>query len=241
MQIHELSDEMTSIADAGTYLAVDNGVVTSKIDYLRLAKAIIEAYNGSQINGSNQTLQAAIAGLQGEIDDVYIDATSLSSLYSQIVAAPLTKPILFRVDGSVSSSLTNGDVTVTLKGIIIKMDAQQNICDIIASDGSGYIHMIRDKFASASEVVVQTYKGTKALENSINTLIKTKTVTGTTSDGGFIASGTVGLTGKTIISVVPSDGQYVAIPYAGNGVLVYNRAMTRMNNLSVTLNIAYVD
>ena len=161
MQIHELVDEMTSIADAGNYLAVDNGVITQKIDYLRLAKAIIEVYNGSSINGSNQTLQAAIAELQDEIDDTLVSASTLSDLYSQVVALPLTKPVFFQCAGGVSSSLTSGDVTSILKGLITKMDAEQNICDIIASDGSGYIHMIRNRFASASEVLVQIHKSTK--------------------------------------------------------------------------------
>lgn len=204
MQIHELTDEMTSIADAGNYFAVDNGVVTSKIDYLRLAKAIIEVYNGSSINGTNQTLQAAIAGLQDEIDGVYVDADTLSDLYSQLVALPVIVPAFVRVGGSVSSSLTNGSVTSMLKGIVIKMNATQNTYDFMVMDGSGYAHIFRDKFNSASEVVIQVYKSTKTLETDISTLnSKIRFVR-----ADITSSGNVSSLITTMITQMTVDGEY---------------------------------
>lgn len=61
MQIHELP-EITTIASGG-YLATDNGTQTTKIDYDKLAKAIIEQYSGSTLAGSAQSVKAALDGL----------------------------------------------------------------------------------------------------------------------------------------------------------------------------------
>ena len=47
------------------------------------------------------------------------------------------------------------------------------------------------------------------------------------------------LVGKTIVSVVPTDGQYVALPYAGNGIMVYTRSLIAVTDTSITLTIAY--
>lgn len=96
---------------------------------------------------------------------------------------------------------------------------------------------------SAVTSLFTTIKGMASMQSDINTLntkIQTKTVTSTTSSDGYISGSTVGLTGKTIISVVPTDGQYVALPYAGNGVMVYTRAMSRATNTNITLTITYI-
>ena len=170
MQIHELVDEMTSIADAGNYFAVDNGVITQKIDYLRLAKAIIEVYNGSQINGANQTLQTAIAGLQEQIDDSLIVSSTYADFYTKCTALPTMKPVTFHCEGAVTSVITGGDVTLGIKGIIEKSDADTNRFDFFGYDGQGYMYAYRVKFVSSSEVVVQARKSTKDIEADVNAL-----------------------------------------------------------------------
>ena len=62
IQIHELATKSGNLSSSD-FLVVDNGGVTAKIDYTKLAKAIVEQYNGSTIAGSAQTLQSALNGL----------------------------------------------------------------------------------------------------------------------------------------------------------------------------------
>lgn len=67
-QIHELNERVTALG-LGDVLAVDNGNDTEKIDYTKLAKAIIEQYNLSSLGGSNRTLKATLDALQDSVDD----------------------------------------------------------------------------------------------------------------------------------------------------------------------------
>ena len=176
MQIHELVDEMTSIADAGNYFAIDNGVITQKIDYLRLAKAIIETYNGSTLDGSSQTLQNAISGLSDGVDELSIYSSSYSDFYTKCTALPLKKAVSFCVDSAVANKITGLTIGDTLKGTVCKVDSTNNVFDFIAMTGAGYAYMFRTKFVSSSEVVVQAIRGTKTLETDISAL-NTKTTT----------------------------------------------------------------
>jgi hypothetical protein len=59
IQIHELATKSGNLSSSD-YLVTDNGTVTAKIDYTKLAKAIVEQYNGSTLAGSAQTLQSAL-------------------------------------------------------------------------------------------------------------------------------------------------------------------------------------
>lgn len=62
MQIHELS-ALSGNPASGHVLAIDTGTVTRKIDYTALAKAILEQYSGTTLDGSAQTVKAAIDAL----------------------------------------------------------------------------------------------------------------------------------------------------------------------------------
>lgn len=70
IQIHELATKSGNLSSSD-FLVVDNGTVTAKIDYTKLAKAIVEQYNGSTLAGSAQTLQNALNGLNTNTENMY--------------------------------------------------------------------------------------------------------------------------------------------------------------------------
>jgi len=70
IQIHELATKSGNLSSSD-YFVTDNGTVTAKIDYTKLAKAIVEQYNGSTLAGSAQTLQSALNGLNTNTENMY--------------------------------------------------------------------------------------------------------------------------------------------------------------------------
>lgn len=62
MQIHELAT-LGQAPATGTYVAVDTGTATRKLDYTALAQAVVEQYSGSTLAGSAQSVQAALVPL----------------------------------------------------------------------------------------------------------------------------------------------------------------------------------
>lgn len=77
MQIHELVS-LEGPDASGNVLAIDTGVKTYKITWSDLAKAIVESYDGSTLNGSAQTVASALGGLATDI------TTATSTLTSDI-------------------------------------------------------------------------------------------------------------------------------------------------------------
>lgn len=65
-EIHELTS-YSGTPSTGTYLVVDNGTTTTKIDYNALAKAILENYASSTLAGSAQSVQSALNALNSKI------------------------------------------------------------------------------------------------------------------------------------------------------------------------------
>lgn len=112
MQIHELPD-VTAIGSGG-YFATDNGSQTTKIDYDKLAKAIIEQYSGSTLAGSAQSVKAALDGLaDGSTLLSYADATAISS---DDDLDSYTEPgLLYAGSNTIASSLSNSPVSVAFK------------------------------------------------------------------------------------------------------------------------------
>ena len=68
MRISNLSNKSGN-PSASDYLVLDDGTTVTKIDYNKLAKAIIENYAGSNIAGSTQTLKAALDSLNSKTSD----------------------------------------------------------------------------------------------------------------------------------------------------------------------------
>lgn len=62
MLLKDLTTLTASLA-SGTLFHVEKSGKAYNIDYTKLAKAIVEEYNGSTLGGSAQTVQAAIAAL----------------------------------------------------------------------------------------------------------------------------------------------------------------------------------
>lgn len=67
MEIHELTERQSTL-DTGVYLPVDDGDVTQKIDYPKLAQAIIEQYTASSLGGSYRSIKTALDAIKTTVD-----------------------------------------------------------------------------------------------------------------------------------------------------------------------------
>ncbi len=68
MLLKDLTTLTASLA-SGTLFHVEKSGKAYNIDYTKLAKAIVEEYNGSTLGGSAQTIQAAIGALNSRLNN----------------------------------------------------------------------------------------------------------------------------------------------------------------------------
>ena len=68
MEIHDLQERQSTM-DTGVYLPVDDGDITQKIDYPKLARAIIEQYTASSLGGSYRSVKSALDTIKTSVDD----------------------------------------------------------------------------------------------------------------------------------------------------------------------------
>ena len=104
MEIHDLND--IGSPSSGVYLIADNGSDTGKLDYAVLARAILEAYAGTTMGGSAQTVKQAVNAAERSANKVTtIGASSTDATY------PSAKAVWDLVQGekvtTISSSSTN--------------------------------------------------------------------------------------------------------------------------------------
>ena len=119
MQIHELP-EITSISSGG-YFATDNGTQTTKIDYEKLAKAIIENYASSTLAGSAQSVKAALDGLgDGSTLLSYADATAIAS--SADLDSYTSAGMFYTESNSIAASLSHSPVSVAFRMTVENTD-----------------------------------------------------------------------------------------------------------------------
>lgn len=78
MLLKDLTTLTASLA-SGTLFHVEKSGKAYNIDYTKLAKAIVEEYNGSTLGGSAQTVQAAIAALNSRTDGIKTDNFSMNT------------------------------------------------------------------------------------------------------------------------------------------------------------------
>lgn len=76
VKIKNLPD-FTGLPENGDYFAVTNGTATSKLNFSLLAQAIVEAYEGSELAGEQQSPKAAINALAGLLSQAQSDIDSL--------------------------------------------------------------------------------------------------------------------------------------------------------------------
>lgn len=69
MRISNLSNKSGN-PSSSDYLVLDDGTTVTKIDYNKLAKAIIENYAGSTVAGSAQSVKAALDSLNSKTTQV---------------------------------------------------------------------------------------------------------------------------------------------------------------------------
>lgn len=114
-QIHELNERSTALG-LGDFLPVDNGNDTEKIDYTKLAKAIIEQYNLSSLGGSNRTLKATLDALQDSVDD---DLVPKSDIINNVTTSAAGK-VLDASQGKVLQdqiTALNSNLKLTMRNI----------------------------------------------------------------------------------------------------------------------------
>ena len=125
-------------SDGGSSTATNSGNngVLRKIDYNKLAKAIIEQYNGSQLMGATKTIQAAF----NELNSKFIYATSIDDLCTNILALPSNRTATLYITSTVTSALIN--VNMVGKGYVSKVS--NVIADIVIYAGAnGELYTIR--------------------------------------------------------------------------------------------------
>ena len=108
MQIHELST-LSGNPASGTYLMVDNGTASRKLDYTKLAQAIIEQYNGSTIAGSKQTVQSSVNALYDVIGQVNVPAFHNSIYRGKNLGTSWTAAMSTAVSNGTFSDMFVGD------------------------------------------------------------------------------------------------------------------------------------
>lgn len=104
MRISNLSNKSGN-PSSSDYFVLDDGTTVTKIDYNKLAKAIIENYAGSNIAGSAQTLKAALDSLNSKTSCTSIRSGSFNDLalpgyywvYSGVTEAPVAGNYFWRV------------------------------------------------------------------------------------------------------------------------------------------------
>ena len=142
----------TSIASTDQILMVDGAaspVVTKRIDYNVLAKAIIEQYASSSLAGANQSVKTALDALNsnkclalGDSEDSMINV--LKSAYSNNVGTNAVVP--FYCGSTLCSILNKGDNTSSGKGLLQILGNPNNTdcnIDILLYTGSARLYTTR--------------------------------------------------------------------------------------------------
>lgn len=122
MRISNLSNKSGN-PSSSDYFVLDDGTTVTKIDYNKLAKAIIENYAGSTVAGSAQSVKAALDSLNSKIPTrvkyrvASATAISWAGRYYQDVDVSSVIPSNKRIASVTLGSATEGGVmNVWLQG-----------------------------------------------------------------------------------------------------------------------------
>lgn len=135
---------LTALASApasGDLFPVSRGGDGYKIDYDALATAIISKLGGDPVTvahgGTGATGAAAARSNLEAAGTMYLDTASWAAIYAQVSTLNVHESTIFMAANSpaVSSLLSGGTFTSTLKGIITKSESSNY--DIIAGGGAG--------------------------------------------------------------------------------------------------------
>ena len=75
MRIKDLTSK-TSAFSSSDQFATDNGTAVTKTDFNAVANAMLTSYAGTTLNGSAQTVQAAINGVGGDFSNLFPNAST---------------------------------------------------------------------------------------------------------------------------------------------------------------------
>ena len=117
----------SSIASGDFLRMVTSAGAARKIDYSKLAKAIVEEYNGSTIAGSAQTLKAALDSLNSKTSIDTIDSGDLNGMMSEGV---------YFLSGS-ASNFTNCPAAATGNMVLIVLAVGARCVQILFDCNSG--------------------------------------------------------------------------------------------------------
>lgn len=170
MRISNLSNKSGN-PSSSDYLVLDDGTTVTKIDYNKLAKAIIENYAGSTIAGSAQSVKAALDSLNSKISGIVSAAggstvTGLSvTQYGKVVV------ISGYVSGASLSANTSSHIA-TISGISLPSSAIRTLCGVAAN---AYKHPDDVAYCAISTegkiMVTSTESGSRAVYLTVSYIV----------------------------------------------------------------------
>lgn len=246
MQIHELTENQGNLA-AGDYFATDSGTVTTKIDYAKLARAIIEQYNLSMLAGSSQSVQSAVGALATRLTSAEGDIDGLSDRfksYSGTDLNDLTASGIYYCN----AITTNRPAGASYWLVIVSARAATTVTQI-AVQGTGSSRIYTRHMANASggwqpwntfsddtaQLVTDTFSGT---------------VASTDAGGASSFTTSVAKTGYTPIGIIDiqksgaSSGYICTTAFRVDAnsnayVQLYNPKTAEIANTTVTITVLY--
>ena len=104
----------------------------------------------------NKLKGSYITPMQTKIDNLNIgNCTTLAEFYEKIDALPLYATAIFTCDPTVSAAISGNRISSYLKGFVVKMDDSQKIFDVCGTQGGSYIRLLRIRFDTPTNVVIQ--------------------------------------------------------------------------------------
>lgn len=225
IQIHELATKSGNLSSSD-YLVTDNGTVTAKIDYTKLAKAIVEQYNGSTLAGSAQTLQNALNGLntgtQKVTTPIVIPANSdlLALDVGEYYGDSTNMPSYENCPTSASFKLTVSYRIPSRKQYEIR-DAQGSVFYNTQDSSTTYLGWIKEPSRNEMNASFANYGCKNLLPNTATT----ETINGVTftvnSDGSVTANGTATANAEFIVGSMTTHEGIVSPSPSGYSTTTY--------------------
>lgn len=145
MLLKDLTTLTASLA-SGTLFHVEKSGKAYNIDYTKLAKAIVEEYNGSTLGGSAQTVQAAIGALNSRIAVAVTAGANVTIDTNKSYA--VGKMLFLSVKGHASADVNNAELFTISGGVTLNPTDYTFFCGVGAAwslTGIGYCYVNGNK------------------------------------------------------------------------------------------------
>lgn len=236
MQIHELNQLSGTPGDTSAF-AIDNGTTTERIDYVALAKAIIEEYTGSTLAGSARSVKSAFAALLASIN---ANAGSITDLNTTVYSRSSTSATTF-------DDITDSGYYWINMSTVTGGPATSGYCLLHVQGGQTRLQEAF-MFSSSDNAMPRVYR--RMYTNSQwyswtcnNGRLLTKDVSGQTNTAGNINAA---LAWNRYVIVSAYAPGYICIPYRAASasslyIRVLNSDMTVAASIAVDIAVTYID